>query len=353
VAVPGPTEADPPVSRAIVLETPAPIATAPLRRVERAVPEPGPGELLVAVEVCGVCRTDLHVVEGDLAPRRAAVVPGHEVVGRVRALGPGASGFAPGDRVGIAWLHASCGRCRYCLLDRENLCLAPRFTGYDVDGGYADHALVPAAFAYRLPEGLPARELAPLLCAGIIGYRAYRRSDARKGGRLGLYGFGASAHIVIQLAQHEGVRVYVATRGARHQALARRMGAEWVGGATDTPPVKLDAAIIFAPAGALVPVALAALDRGGTLATAGIHMSEIPPLDYGAHLFQERRLQSVTANTRADGRALLRLAAEIPLRCSTEEFALEEANEALRRLKDDEIEGAAVLVVGATSSATA
>jgi propanol-preferring alcohol dehydrogenase len=333
------------MERALVLERPAPIASAPLRLVERPVPSVGPGDLLVGVEVCGVCRTDLHVVEGDLPPRRSAVVPGHEVVGRVVACGAEVADFAPGARVGVAWLHAACGRCRFCRLGRENLCLAPRFTGYDVDGGYADHVVVPAAFAYRLPDAGPAAPLAPLLCAGIIGYRAYVRSGIRKGERLGLYGFGASAHIVIQIARHHGCAVYVATRGARHQALARRLGAVWVGDARAAPPEPLDAAILFAPVGVLVPPALAALDRGGTLAIAGIHLSTIPPLDYARHLFEERQLRSVTANTREDGRALLRLAAEIPLRTSIEEFPLAQANEALRRLEEDEIEGAAVLRV--------
>ncbi len=313
--------------------------------VERPPPEPAAGEILVAIEACGVCRTDLHVVEGDLVQRRHPIVPGHEVVGRVERLGEEVADLAPGDRVGVAWLHASCGRCRFCLLGRENLCVAPRFTGYDVDGGYADHVVVPARFAYRLPETVAARELAPLLCAGIIGYRAYRLCGVRKGQRLGLYGFGGSAHIAIQIALHHGCTVYVATRGARHQTLARRLGAAWVGDATEQPPTNLDAAILFAPAGALVPVALAALERGGTLAIAGIHLSAIPPLDYFAHLFEERHLLSVTANTREDGRALLQLAAEIPLSCATEEFPLAEGNEALRRLQSGEIEGAAVLRV--------
>ena len=331
--------------RAMVLESPAPIATAPLRLVERPVPAPDAGELLVEVEVCGVCRTDLHVVEGDLAPHRSPVVPGHQVVGRVTSLGAGVAGFTLGDRVGVAWLHASCGRCRFCLTGRENLCLAPRFTGWDVDGGYAEYVRVPAPFAYRLPLDLDATALAPLLCAGIIGYRAYRQSSIRKGERLGLYGFGASAHIVIQLARYAGCEVHVVTRGRRHRELARTMGATSVADAGATPPVPLDAAILFAPAGELVPPALAALDRGGTLAIAGIHLSTIPPLDYARHLFQERRLASVTANTREDGRALLRLASEIPIRCMTEEFPLDAANTALRRLKEDEIEGAAVLRV--------
>jgi propanol-preferring alcohol dehydrogenase len=333
------------MARALTLIHPAPVTTAPLALIERAVPAPAAGELCVAVEVCGVCRTDLHVIEGDLPVHRASVVPGHEVVGRVQRLGAGVRGVAVGDRVGIAWLRATCGACRFCRRGDENLCLTPRFTGYDEDGGYADYACVPAAFAYPLPETRPARELAPLLCAGIIGYRAYRRSGARRGARLGLYGFGASAHIVIQLARYEGVEVFVASRGSRHRELAQALGAAWVGDATETPPRPLDAAILFAPAGELVPVALAALDRGGTLAIAGIHLSAVPALDYERHLFQERNLVSVTANTRADGHALLRLAATIPLRCATEVFPLAEANEALRRLKHDEIAGAAVLEV--------
>jgi propanol-preferring alcohol dehydrogenase len=335
----------PDVGRALILERSAPVESAPLRLVERPPPSPGIGELLVAVEVCGVCRTDLHVVEGDLAPHRANVVPGHEVVGRVASHGPGVTGFAVGDRVGVAWLHAACGRCRFCVLGAENLCLAPRFTGYDADGGYADHVTVPAAFAYRLSETTSAALLAPLLCAGIIGYRAYARSGIRKGQRLGLYGFGGSAHIVIQIARFHGCEVFVASRGGRHQDLARRLGAAWVGDARDVPPRTLDAAILFAPVGDLVPTALGALDRGGVLAIAGIHLSAIPALDYAAHLFQEREIRSVTANTRADGRALLRLAEEIPLRTSIEEFPLASANEALRRLKDDEVAGAAVLRV--------
>jgi propanol-preferring alcohol dehydrogenase len=319
----------------------------PLALVERPVPAPAAGELLVAVEVCGVCRTDLHVVDGDLSPRRPTIVPGHEVVGRVQALGAGVADYAIGDRVGVAWLHAACGRCPFCTSGRENLCLAPRFTGYDVDGGYADHVVVPSGFAYRLPEDADAETLAPLLCAGIIGYRAYRRSGARPGMRVGLYGFGGSAHIVLQLARADGCEVYVITRGTGHRSLAERLGAAWVGPSDAAPPVALDAAILFAPVGTLVPPALAALDRGGRLAIAGIHLSAIPPLDYATHLFQERELVSVTANTRDDGRALLALAAAFPLRCTTEQYPLADANEALRRLRADEVDGAAVLRVDA------
>jgi propanol-preferring alcohol dehydrogenase len=327
----------------MVLEAPAPIASAPLYLTELPTPEPGPGEVQVEVEVCGVCRTDLHVVEGDLPVRRPRIIPGHEVVGRVTRLGPGARRFAPGQRVGVAWLHSSCGRCEYCQHGAENLCLAPRFTGWTEPGGYADALCAPEEFVYALPDGLSSRVAAPMLCAGIIGYRALMRSGIRPGEALGLYGFGASAHIVLQIARHWGCSVYVATRGDRHQALAREMGAVWVGGADAMPPAKLKGAILFAPAGELVPVALAALDRGGTLAVAGIHVSDIPPLNYQAHLFQERSLRSVTANTRADGEALLRLAAEIPLHAMTEEFPLERANDALFRLRHDQISGAAVL----------
>ncbi len=331
--------------RAMTLEAQSAARTAPLRLRDLPVPVPGPGEVLVAVDVCGVCRTDLHVVEGDLPLQRSPTIPGHEVVGRVVAHGPGAGALPLGTRVGVAWLHAACGECAYCRRGDENLCTAPRFTGWTEPGGYAEYLCAPEAFVYRLPDGLAARDAAPLLCAGIIGYRALRRSGIRPGEALGLYGFGASAHIALQVARYWGCPVHVATRGARHRALARELGAAWVGDSQERPPVPLRAAILFAPAGELVPVALAALDRGGTLAVAGIHVSGIPPLDYQAHLFQERALLSVTANTRADGRELLALAARIPLHTRTEEFGLADANEALRRLADDEVAGAAVLRV--------
>jgi len=329
----------------MTLATPAPVETRPLRLVETPRPAPAAGEVLVRVEACGVCRTDLHVAEGDLAPRRAGIVPGHEVVGRVALAGPGAGRFAPGARVGVAWLHHACGACGFCARGAENLCLAPRFTGWDADGGYAEYAVAPEAFVYALPEDVPARTLAPLLCAGIIGYRAFTRSNARPGARLGLFGFGGSAHLVIQIARHHGCEVYVFSREPRHQELARTLGAVWVGGSFDRPPHPLDAAILFAPAGALVPAALAVLDRGATLAIAGIHLSEIPPLDYARHLFHEKTLQSVTANTRTDGEALLRLGVEIPLETHTVPYPLERANEALVDLKQDRIQGAAVLEV--------
>jgi propanol-preferring alcohol dehydrogenase len=329
------------------VRAPRPAEERPLELVETELPEPGRGELRVRVEACGVCRTDLHVAEGDLPPQRGAVVPGHEVVGRVDALGPGAGGHVrEGDRVGVAWLHRSCGACRFCARGAENLCLAPRFTGWHADGGYADYVAAPADFVYRLPEGADAERLAPLLCAGIIGYRAYVLSGVRPGERLGLFGFGGSAHIGIQIARHRGNEVYVWSRGARHQALARELGAAWVGETGERAPELLHGAILFAPAGELVLPALEALDRGGTLAIAGIHLTDVPPLDYQRHLFQERALRSVTANTRADGRELLRLAAEVPLRTHTVAYALEAANDALVDLKQDRIRGAAVLRIG-------
>jgi propanol-preferring alcohol dehydrogenase len=332
--------------RAMSLVAPGPIETRPLAWVEKPAPEPAPDEVLVAVQVCGVCRTDLHLVEGDLAPRRAGVVPGHQVVGRVAARGAAARRFREGDRVGVAWLRRACGACRFCAGGRENLCLAPQFTGWDADGGFAERVSVPEAFAYPLPAALDPLQAAPLLCAGIIGYRAYARSGVRPGGRLGLYGFGGSAHIVIQIARHHGCEVFVVTRGGVHRELAENLGAAWVGEARERPPAPLDAAILFAPAGELVPVALAALDRGGRLAVAGIHLSQIPPLDYQAHLFEERTLCSVTANTRADGEALLALAAEIPIRTHTHRYPLEAANQALLDLKQDRVRGSAVLEIG-------
>ncbi len=331
--------------KAMVLSQPAQMDTAPLALVDLPVPEPGPRQVLIRVEVCGVCRTDLHVVEGELPPHREHVVPGHEVVGRIERGGPGAELYAPGTRVGVAWLHRTDGTCPYCRRGDENLCEGPTFTGYDVNGGYAEYLVAPEEFIYPIPEGVSSREAAPFLCAGIIGYRALVRSDVKPGELLGLYGFGGSAHIVIQIARHWGCEVYVCTRGESHQALARELGAVWAGGAGEAPPRKLSSAILFAPAGELVLPALAALDRGGTLALAGIYMTPIPEMDYQKYLFQERNLCSVTASTRSDGRELLKLAAEIPLRTHTQEFSLEEANTALQLLKQDRIDGAAVLRV--------
>jgi propanol-preferring alcohol dehydrogenase len=331
--------------KAMLLEHQAPISTAPLRAVELQDPEPAAGEVRVRVRVCAVCRTDLHVIEGDLDSPALPLVPGHQIVGEVDRLGPGAGRLRVGQRVGIAWLRHTCGSCGYCSAGRENLCPRSRYTGYHANGGYAEMAVVPEAFAYPLPDRFDDAQAAPLLCAGIIGYRALARAEVPGGGRLGLYGFGSSAHVVMQIARHRGCRVFVATRGASHRALAQRMGAEWVGGPTDTPPEPLDSAIVFAPAGEIVPAALAALDKGGTVSLAGIHMSPVPEMDYERCLFHEKNLRSVEANTREDGRGLLREAAEIPLRPKTTSFALEQANEALSLLAQDRIDGTGVLQV--------
>jgi propanol-preferring alcohol dehydrogenase len=330
--------------KAMVLKAPGPAEDNPLEMRVVPIPEPGPGEVLIRVEVCGVCRTDLHVIEGDLPPKRAGIIPGHEVVGRIVGSGKGTSRFSAGTRVGVAWLHAACGGCAYCSRGDENLCDAPTFTGYDTPGGYAEYVTAPEAFIYPLPDTLPAESIAPLLCAGIIGYRALRRSGIHFGEPLGLYGFGGSAHLVMQIARYWDCPVYVCTREKPHQERARRLGAAWVGAADETPPIRLRAAILFAPAGELVPVALQALDRGGRLALAGIHMTTIPAMDYDACLFRERELVSVTANTRQDGDALLKLAAEIPLIPETEAFPLEKANEALLALKQDRLAGAAAVL---------
>jgi len=327
------------------LPRPGPAESRPLICEERKDPVPGPGEIRVAVSVCAVCRTDLHLVEGDLLPKAAGIVPGHQIVGRVDGLGPEASRFSLGDRVGVAWVSAFCGECRFCGKARENLCQFPRFTGWDRDGGFAERVTVPEAAVYELPSAISDAQAAPLLCAGIIGYRAISRAGIEPGGRVGLFGFGGSAHIAIQVARHRGCEVYVFSRGGRHREHAERLGATWIGDSHETPPHPLDSAVLFAPAGELVPVALASLDRGGTLAVAGIHLSEIPPLDYDAHLFQERTLTSVTANTRADGSEHLRLAAEIPIETDVHPYPLEAANEALIDLKQDRIQGSAILEI--------
>jgi len=330
--------------QAWVVDHPDPIDTNPLRLVERPVPVPGVGQVRVRVRVCGVCRTDLHLAEGDLRPHRPQVVPGHEVVGTVVEQGPGSSRFALGERIGIAWLARSCGTCRFCRAGRENLCLDPRFTGWDTDGGYAEQAVVDEAFAYRLPDQYDDEEVAPLLCAGIIGYRALKRSDCPPGGRLGIYGFGASAHITAQLALAEDMRVHVFTRSSEARRLALDLGASTASDATDPPPEPLDAALVFAPAGSVVPPALASLDRGGVVAIAGIHLSDIPSLDYDRHLFQERELRSVTANTRADGIELLARAAAAGVRVTTVPYSLADAPVALSDLARGRLTGAAVLV---------
>jgi alcohol dehydrogenase, propanol-preferring len=331
------------VLRAWIVESPGPVDGGPLRRVEKDEPQPGRGQVRVRVTCCGVCRTDLHLAEGDLPPRRPGVVPGHEVVGRVDARGPGATRFADGDRVGVPWLASTDGICRYCLHGAENLCTAPLFTGWDVDGGYADACVVNEGFAYALPDALDDEHAAPLLCAGIIGYRALLCAAVPAGGSLGIYGFGGSAHIIAQVALRQGLRVHVLTRGAGNRALAAELGVDSVGDAADVPPEPLDGAILFAPAGGLVPVALRALARGGTLAVAGIWLSDIPALNYEDELFQERKLRSVTANTRADGEDFLTLAARFGFRPTTTAYPMSAAQDALADLAHGRFSGAAVL----------
>lgn len=329
---------------AMVLEKPGHVTDKPLERRTVPEPTPGPAEVLVHVDVCGVCRTDLHEVEGELPLRRSPVIPGHQVVGTVEALGEGAKRFRTGDRIGVAWLHKTCGQCGFCLQDQENLCDRADFTGWTVDGGYAEYVVVPEMFAYRLPDGLEPERAAPLLCAGIIGYRALRLSGIRAGQRLGLYGFGNSAHITIQVARHRGCEVFVFTRSESNRQLARELGATWVGGADDSPPANVHASIIFAPAGPIVRSALEVLEKGGTIALAGIYMTPIPELDYMKHLYGEKCVQSVTNSTRRDGQELLEVAAEIPIRTTVQTFPLHEANEALIALKTGKLTGAAVLL---------
>jgi propanol-preferring alcohol dehydrogenase len=329
----------------MVVNTPAAIESNPLTLADLEKPVPGPGEILVRVTACGVCRTDLHVAEGDLAPKHPRIVPGHEVVGVVEQRGLGCSRFGLGARVGIAWLRETCGVCAWCRRGRENLCPNARFTGWDHDGGYAEFATVREDFAYAVPPNVPNAEIAPLLCAGIIGYRAIKRAEVRPGATVGLYGFGGSAHLAIQVLKYWGCRVFVMSRGGVHRELAQELGAAWIGEADEPPPAPLDAAILFAPAGNLVLPALAALDRGGILAVAGIYLSPIPTLDYDRHLFNEKELRSVTANTRADGDEFLKIAGEIPIRTHTIAMDLADANRALTMLKHDELKGAAVLSV--------
>jgi alcohol dehydrogenase, propanol-preferring len=329
--------------RAMVVETAGAIETNRLVSAELPIPEPAPDEILVRVKVCGVCRTDLHVVEGDLPLKHPRTVPGHEIVGMVERRGASCTRFNLCDRVGIAWLRETCGLCAYCRRGAENLCPNARFTGWDHDGGYAEWATVREDFAYPLASSLADEAIAPLLCAGIIGYRAIKRAGVRPGGTVGLYGFGGSAHIAIQVLKHWGCRVFVMSRGGKHQELAKELGADWIGEASEKPPAPLDSAILFAPAGNLVPAAMEALDRGGILSIAGIYLSPIPTLDYERHLFYEKEIRSVTANTRADGYELLELAAAIPVRTHIIPMALQDATEALRMLKHDELKGAAVL----------
>lgn len=328
--------------KACLLHSPAPIESSPLCLVDIPVPEPAANQVLVRVSVCGVCRTDLHVVEGELPPRKSPVVPGHQIVGVVEKCGAEARGFREGDRVGVAWLQSTCGVCEFCRSGRENLCERAGFTGYTADGGYAQYLAAPAQFLYPLPLGFSDEQAAPLLCAGIIGFRCLRIAQVKRGQKIAFYGFGAAAHVAIQVARHWGAEVYACTREAKHRQLALELGAAWAGEAAEPPPAPLDSAIIFAPAGELVPAALKALKKGGSVILGGIHMSAIPPLDYEL-LYHERVIRSVANNTREDGVQFLKVAAEIPVRTQVNLFPLSEANRALNALKHDGFRGAAVL----------
>jgi propanol-preferring alcohol dehydrogenase len=323
---------------------PGPLVDKPLQRTRAPIPEPAPNEVLVRVTACGVCRTDLHVAMGDLAPHRRPVIPGHEIVGRVVSRGDDARRFGLGERIGIAWLRHTCGACRFCRAERENLCVEPRFTGWDDHGGYADYATVPEDYAYRLPESFDDVTAAPLLCAGIIGFRALERAEVPAGGRVGIYGFGGSAHLAAQIALSRGAVVHVFTRSPAARRLALDLGCSTAGDASARTPEPLDAAILFAPVGGLVPVAMEALERGGTLAIAGIHLSDIPVMNYQAHLFQERQIRSVTANTRADGERFLAEAAAANIHVETSAYRADQAGDALADLWNDRVHGAAVLV---------
>jgi len=331
--------------RAMCCENPRPINQNPLALVETPAPEPAVHEIRLQIRTCGICHTDLHVVEGDLPPQKQPVIPGHQIVGVVEALGDDVQRFKIGDRVGVPWLNRTCGTCVFCQRGKENLCENAQFTGYRVDGGFAEYIVVHEDFAYAIPETFSPAAAAPLLCAGVIGYRALRLSGIQSDQRLGLFGFGASAHIVIQIARHWTCEVFVFSRSAAHRKLAEALGAAWTGSAEATAPAKLDGAIIFAPAGWIVHAALRNLQKGGTVALAGIHMSPIPEMNYGL-IYHERTLRSVANSTRDDVRELLQLAATIPLRTEVEVFPLLEANRALQLLKAGQINGAGVLEIG-------
>jgi propanol-preferring alcohol dehydrogenase len=331
--------------KAMVLSCPAPIETAPLEYRDIPIPEPGPSEILVRIRYCGICHTDLHTVEGELPPVTSSIVPGHQIIGFVEKRGKAVKRFREGDRVGMAWLYSTCTSCAFCRSGRENLCESSRFTGYHVNGGYGQYTVISEDFAYRIPENFKDAQAAPLLCAGIIGFRALRRSEIRPGQRLALYGFGASAHIAIQVAVHWGCSVSVFTRSEEHRELARSLGAEWVGLPSERSPEKHDSAVIFAPAGDIVPLALSNLEKGGICALAGIYMTPIPQLDYERHLYFEKTLRSVTASTRKDGEDLLKIASEIPIKPEITLFPLKDANRVLRLLKESRINGAGVLEI--------
>jgi propanol-preferring alcohol dehydrogenase len=330
--------------KAWVLERPGPVDTDPLNFREVPVPQPGEREVLVKITACGLCRTDLHVVEGELPPKKPHIIPGHQIVGVIERLGSRAMKHRVGARVGIPWLHKTDGTCPYCRSGRENLCDSPEFTGYTADGGYAEYTAAHEDFVYTIPEGFGDLQAAPLLCAGIIGFRCLRLSGISRGGALGIYGFGAAGHVCIQVARHWGVDVFVCTREEKHRRLALELGAAWAGGATDQPPQQLDASIIFAPAGELVPPALQALKKGGSLVLGGIYMSPIPTFSYSL-IYQERSIRSVANNTREDGRDFIALAAQIPIHTEIQVFPLEQANRALQALKHDGIRGAGVIKI--------
>ena len=331
--------------KAMVLNKQAPIETSPLVLTDLPDPTPGPGEVRIAVRCCAVCRTDLHVVEGDIHPPSFPIVPGHQIVGIVDQLGSGCRRLKTGTRIGVAWLRHTCGKCRFCTTGRENLCPYAKFTGFDANGGYAQYAVVPEDFAYELPETYDDITVSPLLCAGIIGYRAFVRCNLRPGGTLGIIGFGSSAHIIIQIARHRGHEVYVVSRSENHRQLAHELGATWFGSGAGNIPTPLDAVILFAPAGELVAPALASLDSGGVVSLAGIHMSPIPTLDYDKYLFRERDLHPVTANTRDDGRNLLAGAAAANVKPHTTTYVLQDANRALQDMKADRLAGTGVLKI--------
>lgn len=331
--------------KAMLLTRQAPIEENPLEEVELETPKPHEGEVLIKILACGICHTDLHTVEGDIPLKKSPIVPGHQIVGVVEKCGPGVNNLKVGDRVGVAWLHWTCGKCKFCLRGDENLCEDAKFTGYDVDGGYAEFTVAPAAFSYLLPSDFTHIEVAPLLCAGIIGFRALKLSEMRAGETLALYGFGASAHVTIQMALRRGCKVVVFSRNGGHRRLARTLGAFWSGTTEETAPVKPERAIVFAPAGKLVRHALENIEKGGTVALASIHMDPVPELDYEKHLYHEKKLRSVTAATREDGKDLLREAQRAQVKTETQVFRLKDANFALRLLKESKINGAGVLEV--------
>ncbi|HDS00428.1 MAG TPA: zinc-binding alcohol dehydrogenase family protein [candidate division Zixibacteria bacterium] len=330
--------------KAMILESPKPIDQKPLVEKELEKPQPQSGQILIRISVCGACHTDLHTVEGELELPKLPIIPGHEIIGNVEKNGPGAERFKEGDRVGVAWLNWACGECVYCRNNQENLCENARFTGLHADGGYAEYTVVDERFAYPIPDIFSDLEAAPLMCAGVIGYRALRLSEFKPESRLGLYGFGASAHIAIQIARHKNCRVFVFTRSENHRQLARELGAEWTGSAQDMPPEQLDSSVTFAPAGWIVPYALKHLRPGGTLAINAIYMSPIPELEYPL-IYKERTLRSVAHVARSDAEEFLPLAAEIPVKTEVEGFELQDANEVLKKMKESRIRGSAALKI--------